>query len=86
MDGISHDVDAGRRRTRFNASADLKLMQLVRVHEPYAAEHGSKLKVWERVAEELQRSVNDHRPKTRPITSRAVSDRCVRPPIAADIN
>lgn len=88
MDEISHapHVDAGRRRTRFNASADLKLMQLVRVHEPYAAEHGSKLKVWERVAEELQRSVSDHRPKTRPITSRAVSDRCVTLAIATALS
>ncbi|TMW56284.1 hypothetical protein Poli38472_008932 [Pythium oligandrum] len=52
-EGSAEDV---RRRVRFDADADLRLLIAVRKHEPYAAEHGMKLKVWDDVAQEVYAS------------------------------
>lgn len=54
-------------------------MQAVRKHEPYAAEHGSKIHVWEKVALETQLNAST---KNSRISSRAVSDRCVHVHVA----
>jgi hypothetical protein len=61
-----------RKRARFDAADDLCLVQAVRKYEPYAAEHGSKIHVWEKVALETQLHASA---KNSRISSRAVSDR-----------
>lgn len=61
-----------RRRARFDASDDLCIVQAVHRYEPFAAGHGSKVRVWEQVARDTQQHAGSRNLR---ISSRAVSDR-----------
>lgn len=64
------------RRVRFSGSDDLRLVQCVRSYQPYAAEHGRKIRMWEKIAQELRLSAE--KMSLVQLTGRAVSDRYVR--------
>jgi hypothetical protein len=64
-----------KRRVRFDAEADLRLLQAVVKREPFAADHGSKLKAWDDVADEVYATATKLRDV--PSSRRAVTDRYV---------
>lgn len=76
-------VRAAPRRARFSGSDDLRLLQGVRLYQPYAAEHGRKIRMWEKVAQELRLSTE--KMGLVQLTGRAVSDRYVRDMRGKDI-
>jgi hypothetical protein len=47
------DASARKKPFRFNAERDLLLLRQVMAEEPYAASHGARLGVWQRVADVL---------------------------------
>lgn len=70
----------GRKRARFEAADDLSLVRAVRKYEPYAAEHGSKIRVWEQIANETQ--LHSESVKDVHVSSRAVADRYAAWPLS----